>query len=198
MILDLFYFKRDFSGGIFLYKKQGENDMSEECGNQKKRYLNEPDEGDWEYYRIIRTTLPSFDAVRLNTSVSGLTICSAFLGVAFSTWKYSDVIQGIAKGFPLASVIAFFSCLLALIVGVQFIMKISMFSHFIASSVGVAKDFEDKLIVQEHHRLTHEFNKHKFAGANGDQLFKISLILLSSLAAFGVLFSACAFVSSIR
>jgi hypothetical protein len=142
-----------------------------------------------DYYRIVRTTLHGLDGVRLNASVSGLTICSVFLGLSFTTQKYVDNICIMNYDIPLPLLLAYFSCFLAALNGIQFILKVQMFSNFIKSCVEIAKDFEKKLVNQEEHRLTFQFEKYTYAGSRGDNLFKLSLFLMVITSIIGMLMS---------
>lgn len=151
-----------------------------------------------EYYRVVRMTLHGLDGVRLNASVSGLTVCSAFIGVAFTSWKYAGVATICGLTFSIAFLLSAFSCLLSAFTAVQFALKISMFSHFIAKSVDIAKDFENRMVVNKSHKITRQFNRHKFGGAGGDLLFKISLYALFALATFGCILSIFGFFASIE
>lgn len=151
-----------------------------------------------EYYRVVRMTLHGLDGVRLNASVSGLTVCTGFIGVAFTSWKYAGEALVFGYSFSLACLLSLFACLIAMIVAIQFVGKISMFSHFIAKSVDIANDFEDKIVAQRKHKITGQFDRHSFAGHRGDFLFKTSLYLLLVIAGIGLIASSVGFILSIH
>jgi|GEM_PF-2212418 len=151
-----------------------------------------------EYYRVVRMTLHGLDGVRLNASVSGLTVCSAFIGVAFTSWKYAGVATISGHTFSMAFLLSAFSCLISAITAAQFVSKISMFSHFIAKSVDIAHDFENKMVANESHKITRQFDHHSLAGPRGDLLFKISLYALLALAIIGCIASTVGFFASIN
>jgi hypothetical protein len=140
-----------------------------------------------DYYRIVRTTLHGLDRVRLQASVSGLSICSVFISLGFSAWKYVDDIQIKGYDISLPLLLSFCAYNLAVLSGIQFILKVQMFSNFIKSCVLIAHDFEEKLVNQDAHKLTLQFEKHTYAGSRGDLLFKISLIFMVIISLFGVL-----------
>lgn len=81
------------------------------------------------------------------------------------------------------------SYVISFVVAIQYVLKISMFSRFINESAAIAKAFEDKLIVNQPHRLTDRFNQDRLAGPKGDPYFKTSLLLLAAVAFFGICFS---------
>jgi hypothetical protein len=147
-----------------------------------------------DYYRIVRTTLHGLDGVRLNASVSGLSICSVFLGLSFTARKYVENICIIDYVIPLPLLLAYFSYSLATLTGIQFMLKVQMFSNFIKSCVEIAKEFEMKLVNQKEHRLTFQFQEYTYAGSRGDNLFKFSLFLMVIISIVGMLMSLLSLV----
>jgi hypothetical protein len=165
---------------------------TEEHENEKNTLIGGT-KSEIDYYRIVRTTLHGLDGVRLKASVSGLSVCSVFIGLGFTALKYVDDVNIMSYDIPLPLLLAFCAYLLATLSGIQFIKKVEMFSHFITCCVEISHDFENKLVVQEAHKLTRQFEKHTYAGSRGDNLFKSSLILMVCISVVGAITCAIAF-----
>lgn len=113
-----------------------------------------------------------------------------FIGVGFTASKYL-VEHPLPAPYPpsFGHWIVLISFVISLVVAIQYILKISMFSRFINESAEIAKTFEDRLIVNQPHRLTDRFNQDRLAGPKGDPYFKTSLLLLAAVAFVGICFS---------
>jgi|JI6StandDraft_1071083.scaffolds.fasta_scaffold108959_2 hypothetical protein len=160
------------------------------CGSDLSEKLVTGTKEEHEYYRIVRTTLQGADSLRLQSASSGLTLCSTFIGVGFTASKYL-VEHPLPAPYPpsFGHWIVLISFVISLVVAIQYILKISMFSRFINESAEIAKTFEDRLIVNQPHRLTDRFNQDRLAGPKGDPYFKTSLLLLAAVAFVGICFS---------
>lgn len=160
------------------------------CGSDCSENLVTGTKEEHEYYRIVRTTLQGADGLRLQSASSGILLCSTFIGVGFTASKYLTE-PLVAAAYPpnFGHWIALISYLVSIVVAVQYILKISMFSRFVDESAKIADAFERKLVVHEEHRLTDRFNKDRLAGPKGDPYFKTSLFVLGAVAFFGILFT---------
>lgn len=160
------------------------------CGSDCSEKLVRGTKEEHEYYRIVRTTLQGADSLRLQSASSGILLCSTFIGVGFTASKYLSE-PHVAAAYPqnFGHWIALISYVVSVVVAIQYILKVSMFSRFIDESAQIAEAFERKLVVFEEHQLTNRFNKDRLAGPKGDPYFKTSLILLGAVAFFGILFT---------
>lgn len=149
------------------------------------------------YYNVVRSTLHALDGVRLSAAVSGLTVCTGFLLAAITMIHYVGTVAIFSTNIPVGQILSIIFCYIAAEVANQFIRKIDMFSHFIACSVEVALNLEEKFVPDENLQLTTKFNKHEHAGDRGDKLFKRALKLIMYSAWTGVIISFIATVYEI-
>lgn len=145
------------------------------------------------YYNLVRTTLHGLDGVRLRAAVSGLSLCTGYIAVGISMIHYVGIVDIFSKKIPVGHFFSAMLCFISALIADQFIRKIDMFSHFIACSVEIALSLEENLVHNRNLRLTAKFNEHKYAGKNGDKLFRSALVIIMVSAWIGVLISAIAF-----
>lgn len=160
-------------------------------------FLIDPGKGDLEYYRVVRMTLHGLDNTRLKAAVSGLSFCSAMIGVAITSWHYNDSIDLFGTTIPIFGyLISVAACYIGVISSSQFKKKIEMFNSFIVSSCDIAEAIEDKIFTDDKYKLTAQFNINPHAGKGGDKLFIKSLNLLKIFALVALSISMLMIISS--
>ncbi len=144
------------------------------------------------YYNLVRTTIHGLDGIRLKAAVSGLSVCTGYIAVGITLIHYVGTVEILSINVPVGHIFSTALCIISSFIAFQFVRKISMFSYFIKHAVDIALTLEEELIPEEELRLTMQFNKHKYAGKNGDRLFKIAMYFIIFLACSGAIISILA------
>ena len=141
---------------------------------------------DVQYYRAVRRTISSLGALRLQASIAGITVSTAFLGVGYAAWHYVPRIELLGQSFDPGGPLAVAACVLSMILAIQFVRKIKLYTSFLDESVDIACMLEKRLIDDPSYRLTNRFHAKAHSGTGVMSLFLTSLYALMTMALLGV------------
>jgi hypothetical protein len=147
-------------------------------------------------YRVVRLTISNLGHLRLQATVSGITLSTAFLGVGYAAWHYVPKMKLLGRSFDLGAPLAFVACAISMMLAIQFLRKIRLYTNYLDESLDIACMLERNLIDDPSYRLTERFHAEIASGSSATLLFVTSVYALIAMAFIGVLLGIAEFVYS--